>query len=261
MENWYNNSGQPFGAENWLITHHLGKVDHRRKFAESIISSNTRRVVDLGCGPGLWLDIFNDIAPPQCELIGIDLDIDILEQAKTLAESWTRPCRFTQSNLKNPADIPEADIYLVYNMFPYFEDPLNLLSELKQKLSSNGLISIRQYDGALIRFGPMDNDLRFMMNNSLEASVGHSKQFRYYDLDRTYAALTQLRFEKTKIEFEEFQRNSPFTPQFQAYFDNTVNWVIDHVNDPVAGRLKDWLAQSKNKNIYFVASDLVATLS
>ena len=261
MENWYNNSGKPFSAEDWLIVHHNAKLKERLKFATSVVSNSPKRIIDLGCGTGLWLDLFSKIMPKECELVGVDLDENNLESARKRSLAWDHPSSFLKASIEDIDKVPEADLYLIYNMFSYLKEPSEFLRNLKTKLNRKGKISIRQYDGNLIRFGPISDELRFKVDAALRASVSTSLQFRYYDLDRTFRIISDSEFNQKSFAFENLQHVSPFDSNFSLYFEKTLQWIIEHLNHSLGQELINWYEKSKTSHIYFIATDLTASLS
>jgi len=69
-----NSSGKPLADANWLEIHHRAKLPERIKFAQKLATYNPKKIVDLGCASGLWLELLNQILPNDCEFIGIDSD-------------------------------------------------------------------------------------------------------------------------------------------------------------------------------------------
>lgn len=50
-----NSEGFPLASTDWLAIHHRAKLSERGRFADRLAALKPRRIVDLGCGPGLWL--------------------------------------------------------------------------------------------------------------------------------------------------------------------------------------------------------------
>ncbi len=268
MTSWHNETGRPLSSLSWLKAHHNAKLDERKKFAHSIINNKKngiKKIVDLGCGPGLWLDIFNDIVSSDCEFVGLDSDQNAIFEAKTTASKWKRPTKFLVCDIINQlGDIPEADIYLAFNIFPYLESPENLIFSLKSKLKPNGILVVRQYDGATMRFGPMIHENRLEIDGALFNSVGGSRQFCHYDLDRVYQLLEHSKFESKNIEFELFFRKYPYSDEFLEYYKNTMEWTMAYVSESAADKLQCWAdthLHSSSHFSYFSEIDLTAVLS
>ncbi len=266
MQKWRNSSGRPLSSTSWLEAHHLAKLPERKLFADSLVRLRPRQIVDLGCGPGLWLALLNEIAPSDCELIGVDSDALAIEEARARSEHWNRPVRFLNMDLDRDYDgLPSAEMFLAFNFFPYLTNPASVIKAVKQKLQNSGVLVVRQYDGALLRFGPLDQRRRSRMDTSLEASVLGSRQFRHYDLDNTYELLAGSSFREKEIKFELFQRTSPYPAEFIEYMVNTIEWTIAHTAEDISAKLRAWLSESAagsfEKPSYFVETDLVGWLS
>lgn len=267
MSSWHNESGRPLASDTWLEAHHQAKLPERTAFAKLIAERAPRRVVDLGCGPGLWLDLLKDQLLEDCELIGVDTDESLLEVARCRAARWPQKNTFESLDFEaNPDTLPDADIFLAFNVFPYVSNPTRLLETIRSKLRAGGCLIVRQYDGALLRMGPMDDHDRQLIDLSLMASVFGSGQFKHYDLDRVFQTITSSAFASKKIDFEVFQRLAPYPPEFQSYLANTIEWTRRHISDDAKNRLDRWLharggRASESSPSYFMEVDLVAWLS
>lgn len=267
MSNWHNESGRPLASDTWLEAHHQAKLPERTAFAKLIAQRAPRRVVDLGCGPGLWLELLKNELSEDCELIGIDTDESLLETARGRASRWHEPRTFELLDFEaNPDALPHADIFLAFNVFPYVSDPARLLEAIRSKLCAGGCLIVRQYDGSLLRMGPMNDHDRQSIDASLMASVVGSGQFKHYDLDRVFLSIASSAFESKMVDFEVFRRVAPYPPEFQDYLANTIEWTRKYISDDARDRLDRWLQAwggrtSDSSPAYFMEVDLVAWLS
>jgi SAM-dependent methyltransferase len=266
MDTWYNTSGRPLSSSSWLEVHHRAKLQERKLFAQSILNRRPKRIVDLGCGPGLWLGLLNDLIPVDCEFIGVDSDSAALDEARRRSANWVRSIRFLKLNLDEDLEqLPEADTFLAFNLFPYLAKPERVLSSIKSKIVDSGTLIIRQYDGALLRFGPLDQQRRGRMEASLQASVLGSAEFRHYDLDNLFEAVASSNFKRKDLAFELFHKIAPYSREFVEYAYNTIEWIARHSGEDVSIDLEKWLAKNLTKTSqkpsYFVEVDLVGWLS
>lgn len=266
MSNWHNESGRPLSAIPWLEAHHEAKLIERTEFVKRVINNSPQRIVDLGCGPGIWLELFSQHAGPSCELIGIDSDECSIACAISRSYTWAQATILQCINIDtHPEEIPEADIYLAFNIFPYIKDINFLMETLRKKLRPNGIVVIRQYDGSLLRIGPMSQRDRTLIDTSLQSSVLGSSQFMHYDLDRVFEAISDSCFEGKEIEFEVFKRVAPYPDNFLTYFTNTIEWTLDHISEDAGIKLRNWYTGIKQNEFrtpsYFSEVDLVAWLS
>jgi len=148
---------------------------------------------------------------------------------------------------------------LAFNIFPYLAQPDELLSTLA---SRGCVLAVRQYDGAALRFGPIDTRLRSLIEASLRASAASSDQFKHYDMDRVLGLLSSSAFSAKKFGFELFARMSPFTDDFIPYYEGMFTWTLELLSDDAAEKLAAWLATDPPGGTrYFFEVDLTAVLS
>jgi SAM-dependent methyltransferase len=248
----------PLTSVEWLDAHHRAKLAERRRFAAILATYQPDRVVDLGCGTGLWLALLDEILPARCELVGFDVDRDALDVATERSQHWQRATAFEHVDIEADADtIPTSDVTLAFNVFSYLRDPAKLLSTLARR---GGVLVVRQYDGAALRFGPMETRLRGSIESSLRASVASSAQFKHYDMDSLYEVLSASSFSKHEFGFELFARTSPFPAEFLAYYQGMLTWTLDLLSEDAADALASWLADATGER-YFFEVDLTAVLS
>ena len=264
LSKWYNSSGQPLSSSEWLKDHHKAKLIDRKKFVKKILKNyKPKRIIDLGCATGLWLDLFDEFVAKDCEFIGVDTDSNSIKEAEIKSKSWDRKSKFIVCDILNEAEkIPNGDLFLAFNIFSYIPNAKLFIKTIQSKMNINSKLVIRQYDGNTIRFGPMNSEDRLSMNNSLYSAIGTSQQFHHYDLDRIYSIINDSSFSEKNINFETFQRNAPFPNEFINYFQGTLEWYIYYLSEYDSEKLQKWYELSKKQtDTYFLEVDLTAELS
>ena len=257
-----NSTGRPLADAKWLENHHSAKLPERSAFAKRLANLHPKNIVDLGCATGLWLDLLNRFLPDECEFIGIDSDKESLEVAIERSKLWKRKVSFLQLDLeKDVMKIPPSDLTLAFNIFPYIENLDSFIASLSLK-SPHGVLAVRQYDGASIRFGPMTTAARQKMESDLRVATENSQKFHHYDLDRTFKALRNSNYNNFEYGFELFERISPFSSDFIPYYEGTLMWTCQHLSEASAEHLRKWIEEDPHMiNRYFYEVDLVAILS
>jgi len=257
-----NSTGRPLADASWLENHHRAKLPERTAFAKRLAELNPKSIVDLGCATGLWLELMNSVLPLNCEFIGIDSDKESLALAAQRCKSWNRKVTLLQMDLeKDVSLIPPSDITLAFNIFPYI-DNLDLFIKSLWERSPHGFLAVRQYDGASIRFGPMDTSIRQKMEQDLRIATEKSQKFHHYDMDRTFLALQNSNYKKIEYNFELFERVSPFDADFIPYYQGTLSWTCQHLSEVSANNLRKWMDEDPlMTNRYFYEVDLIALLS
>lgn len=266
MDSWYNCSEKPLSSSNWLLTHHKAKYEERLEFAKLILKDDYRKIVDLGCGPGHWLQLFDKIAPLNCKLIGIDMDSQSIKEAVTNTIHWSRKKDFITCDFEDESNkIPKADLILAFNIFSYIKNPSQFIENIKLRLNPSGTLVIRQYDGNFLRFGPVSPKLRLNIEKSLHASLSNSNEFKHYALDEVFTAVEQSSFEKKDVYFETFQKVPPYSEKFIEYYKKTIIWTMNYISDDAAQKLQQWytnfIIRNDGASTYFVEVDLVSLLS
>lgn len=257
-----NSTGKPLADANWLEKHHQAKIPERTAFAKKLFDLHPKTLVDLGCATGLWFELLNGILPMECEFIGIDSDKESLNMAVQRSKSWERKISFMQLDIeKEVSKIPASDLTLAFNIFPYIKDLDVFINSLASR-TPRGILAVRQYDGASIRFGPMPTSERQQIESDLRVATENSQKFRHYDLDRTFTVLRNSAYKEKSFQFELFERLSPFSSDFIPYYKGTLSWTRQFLSETSAEFLTKWMDEDPDMlNRYFCEVDLVALLS
>lgn len=262
MSNQRNNSGAQLSSSSWLEDHHNAKKNLRLDFAKKISKYTPSSIVDIGCGTGLWLSIFNDILPKECKFIGVDLDKDSLNEAKKRASDWKRECEWVQLDInQNPEKIPPADLALIFNFSSYIENLDIFFSNLSYERGFKK-IALRQFAGDEIKFGPLNINEQTAIALSLKDSIGESQQIRYFDMDRLIESTSKSGREVVFREFELFQDFSPFNHSSWPYIRGTVEWTSERMPKSEKILVDTWLdkAIAQEDSLYFYSLDWTALL-
>ena len=251
-----NSQGKPLSSNDWLEDHHFAKYEIREKFARTLMALKPSTIVDIGCGSGLWLQLLDKVTNDEVNYIGIDCDQSSLDLAQfKLGKSLTAMCEHIESAL-----IPTSDMCLAFNILPYIDNVDLLIHKVYESLPSGGVFVVRQYDGASLRFGPMVEDDRLSIEESLYSSISSSKQIHHYDMDRVFEALNKSKFENVSYNFETTSWCSPYSNETESYIRNMLNWTYSLVNDRSKMTINKWLDRhiDQKKRSYFYEVDLVS---
>src|SRR5947209_275859 len=77
-----NDCGVPLNSVEWLETHHRSKAPEREQMVRDLHLKPGSLLVDVGCGPGLWIPLFADAVGPEGRIIGIDISAESLVAAQ-----------------------------------------------------------------------------------------------------------------------------------------------------------------------------------
>jgi ubiquinone/menaquinone biosynthesis C-methylase UbiE len=147
---------------------------HQSRTAESDAAfllphiKKTGHILDVGCGPGT---ITTGLAKYASEgtTVGIDISIDVLQKAKTLAAEANVPTQglgsivFKEGNVLEGLAHPDDTFDIVYcsqlfgHLLPALDLPLRALAEMRRVLKPGGILATR--DAADSHFYPRSLDL------------------------------------------------------------------------------------------------------
>lgn len=257
-----NNSGFQLSDSKWLENHHNAKKNLRYDFAQKLALRNPKSIVDIGCGTGLWLSVFNEVLPKDCKFIGVDFDEDSLKEAESRAKDWNRDCEWISTDINKDAEkIPKADLALIFNFSSYIDD-LDYILSLLSKERGFKEIALRQFAGDEIKFGPFAPAIHTLIDQSIKNSIGGSKQIRYFDMDRLISAANSSKRVVTFNDFELFKAFSPFDDNVFPYIKATAEWTLERASNNEKLYIQNWLKQANNKEsaLYFFSLDWTALL-
>ena len=129
----------------WLVDHHITKEEERLQMVEYINPKSGDKVLDLGCGPGLWTPMFADKVKPNGKVVGIDFSHCLISHAEeNIKEEFKDIIEFRKSDFYNiPFDNGTFDLVFFGNSLAYVDDHKKLLEEIKRVSKEGGKIAIK----------------------------------------------------------------------------------------------------------------------
>lgn len=262
MNNWYNESGKELSSEEWLESHHRAKILERKKFIKMIIKDNDETIIDLGCGYGFWLEIINEYCDKTKTLYGVDIDSSAITRAKQRLKNAKCNVHFITCDMEQEIEkIPNANLILLLNMSCYIKDFSIFLEKIKKKLLPGGRLIIKQYDGSLLRIGPMCEKTRKIVDNSLYYSLSSSNEFYHYDIDRVYESVINSSFSSKVIKIDTYFKKAPYGDKEIKYIKGHIEWVKKYISEAAKIEFEQWIKDSFLKKSYYLETDFVFILS
>ncbi len=182
-----------FSSPGWLRAHHVVKEASRRRLIGHLTVNGQSRVLDLGCGPGLWFPYFVDHLDLTGCLVGLDRTIESLREARTKEELNDNVNVFVVVGdaLHLPFISNQFDIVLCTNVVEQVSEPRFLIREALRVLRPDGRIVLREFDGATILYHPLDPSLQARIQLVLAQSASESRLGLNYLGGRTLPGLVQ----------------------------------------------------------------------
>jgi len=154
--------GLQLSSLEWLLIHHAAKEQDRRALVSTLPLKSSDRVLDLGCGPGLWIELLKAKLDAGGWVVGLDFDHEFLRYAlrkENLSAELPRAC-FCQGNFQElPFKSESFDAIFFGNGFYYTSHAQNLLKEQVRILRHGGLLMGRHADDSNLIIYPLEADL------------------------------------------------------------------------------------------------------
>lgn len=135
-------------STDWLTTHFLAKSADRAREIMSLAIQPGARVLDLCCGPGLFMPLLLNLVGPSGHVTGVDLDPVSLDaaHARLIAQphkNWS----LIQSRLEDYVPkLPAFDVVLLFNCICYFGDPSSVVRDIANQLKPGANIIVKDFD-------------------------------------------------------------------------------------------------------------------
>jgi len=107
-----------------------------RKIAYLAESIEAKRVLDLACGASPFTKYLKDILGDTVEIVGADINPEILDLAKEYSNGSVD---FIEFDIENPRDIGRFDLVYFLNSFHHFDDPVETLNIIYSLLENPGI--------------------------------------------------------------------------------------------------------------------------
>jgi SAM-dependent methyltransferase len=199
-------SGVELSTLQWLLDHHTTKETERRQMVTDLKLQPGERVLDLGCGPGLWTTMFAEKVAPEGEVIGMDFAPELIDHAVSRLDD--EPLRDSMhymigSFYQIPLRDHTVDAIFLGNCCSYVRDVVALLQEMKRVTRVGGRLISKEFDDGATIFHPVDPYL----NAKVIAGVSAIQGNHFKDLD----------VDEEEAEPEDLDDTEPSSPKFNSF--------------------------------------------
>lgn len=130
-----------------IIDRHVGRIH------DAVLSGRPSRVLDLGCGPGLYTE---RLARHGHMCTGVDFGPASIAYAREQAAADTLACTYHEADIRTLADLPLEPVdlvMLIYGEFNVFrrEDALRILASARRLLRPGGHLLLEPHTFDLVR--------------------------------------------------------------------------------------------------------------
>lgn len=160
QERWLpGDQGLEFTAADWLIDHHRADEEVRRRIVADLELRAGDRMLDVGCGPGLWLPLLAERVAPGGRVEGIDASAELTRSATRTVRGAPGGVAVGVARADFTA-LPYADdtfdLSFSANCLAYTPNRLDLLADQRRVTRPGGRVVAKDYDGGVLVVHPLD---------------------------------------------------------------------------------------------------------
>lgn len=214
----------------WLLDHHATKEGERQQMVDDLGISLGCRLMDLGCGPGLWTPLFAKKLSEHGKIHGVDFDENLIDFAKQhnnhLIEAGIADFSVADFNSLPFAD-DSFDLVFAGNCTMYVADFARFFTELKRVTTNGGRIAEKSFEGSCLIYYPIEPGLTARVLAGVAASQCEDVGQDHFDnycgsssIDRFRAANLQSIHAKTYA----IQKTAPLSLSAKRYLTSNALW-------------------------------------
>lgn len=213
----------------WLIDHHLTKIEERKQMIASLNLKPGDVVLDLGCGPGLWTNMIAEKVKPNGKVIGIDFAACLIDYAKeNIDEEYKDIIEFRKNDFNKISFEKETfDLVFFGNCLAYVENHYKVLDEMKRVTKKGGRVVAKDFDGAVFIVHPIEPDL------SLKILTAAAQELKENPLDpkfdnfmgrKIHGIFCNAGFKNVDTKSYAIQKFYPLSPEAKRYITGNAEW-------------------------------------
>lgn len=229
-----NECGLPLNAIAWLETHHLCKLAEREQMIRDLHLKRGSRVVDAGCGPGLWTPLLAQALGPRGRIIGVDVSAEALVTARQRGQGawYEKQVSYMLSPMEH-LPVRESSIQTIFsaNVSQYLPEPVPTFATLGRYLVPGGQLILKDINFGTMRFSTIDPALQARVFQARAQWEEQRVQEGYMFEDSWVGSklagyLRAAGYEHVQEKCYKVVRQSPLTPECRAYLQGIAEWFV-----------------------------------
>lgn len=241
--------GIELSSLDWLLLHHRVKLIDRQEILRRLDIQPGDRVLDLGCGPGLWTQLLADVVGPGGRILGVDFDRYLLAHARRVTNE-SHPghdIEFRQIDFSEIGNLEEKfDVVFFSNCFCYLPDPSPLVAHMKGICRQGGRVIGRNWDGDPFMLYPMPVQLLSLVQHRLAEAIENRTEGAHFDhyFGRKMPGLFRRHgFNHVTCDTHVIERFGPADADLATYIQMNGEWMGDKIRDSVdSNTFAEWSA-------------------
>ncbi len=230
-----NECGLPLNAIEWLVTHHRSKLVEREEMIQDLHLKRGSRIVDAGCGPGLWTPLLARAIGPRGHIMGVDLSAEALvtAQQRSQGEWYEHQVSYRQGSMEH-LPVPYASIHTIFsaNVSQYLPEPVETFAAMGRYLLPGGRLAIKDIDFGTMHFSSVDPALQvrvFQARERWEKQRVLEEEYMFEDSwvgSKLVRYLLDAGYENVQERRYRVVRHTPLDPDFRSYLQGITDWFV-----------------------------------
>ncbi|HVU66044.1 MAG TPA: methyltransferase domain-containing protein [Ktedonobacteraceae bacterium] len=230
-----NECGLPLNAIEWLVTHHRSKLVEREEMIQDLHLEKGSRIVDAGCGPGLWTPLLARAVGPRGHIMGVDLSAEALVTARlrSQGEWYEHQISYKQGSMEH-LPVSPGSIHTIFsaNVSQYLPDPVGTFAALGQFLLPGGRLAIKDIDFGTMHFSCVDPELQarvFQARADWEQQRLLEDGYLFEDSwvgSKLAGYLLEAGYKDVQEKKYRIRRAAPLEANFRAYLQGIADWFV-----------------------------------
>lgn len=216
----------------WFTNQHKIKLNQRKQMVSDFNLKPNDKVLDAGCGPGLWTNLFAEKVFPNGEVIGLDKTKLMLDYGhNNLQDKFQKIIKFKQGFCEEiPYENDYFDFVFLSNMMLELPNPVKVLEELKRVTKPGGRIALKDYDTPSIITYPIDT---YLYSKLITIVAGIFKEnpslgcYEYCSGRKLNGMLIKAELKNVSTTTYIIQKLPPLTEESKFYILGNLQWHID----------------------------------
>ncbi len=230
-----NECGLPLNAIEWLVTHHRSKLVEREMMIRNLSLKSGSRVVDAGCGPGLWTPLLARAIGPRGRIMSVDLSVAALAtaQQRGQGEWYEGQVSYKQAAMEE-LPVPYGSIHTIFsaNVSQYLAEPVETFAAMGRYLLPGGRLAIKDIDFGTMRFSSIDPALQARVFHARERWEKTRLQEEGYLFEDSWVGsklagyLREAGYQDIQEKKYRIVRHAPLASDFRAYLQGITEWFV-----------------------------------
>jgi ubiquinone/menaquinone biosynthesis C-methylase UbiE len=229
-----NECGLPLNSIEWLETHHRSKAPERTQMIRDLRLERGSRVVDAGCGPGLWSPMLARAIGPEGRITGVDISIEALVTAQRRSQDkwYARQLQLRRGTLEQlPVQPGTAHMIFSANVSQYLPDPVSTFAAMGRYLAPGGRLAIKDIDFGTMRFSNIDAGLQARVLQAREQweQIRVEQDYTFEDSwvgSKLAGYLRAAGYEDVEEKTYHIVRRFPLSQDFHFYLQGIAEWFV-----------------------------------